>query len=136
MGYLADLPRPVDAVLVTGDDRPVNQVRQVAGLTVALCDSTIPGQDDGWLADETIGWLDAVLDDTRDGPALVAMHHPPVAIGIPSSTASGSGTATASRSCCAGTPRWSRCSAGTPTPRRAPSSRAATWWSRRGSSPR
>jgi 3',5'-cyclic-AMP phosphodiesterase len=101
MGYLADLPRPVDAVLVTGDiadhgavaeyqadgpdgdDRPVNQVRQVAGLTVALCDSTIPGQDDGWLADETIGWLDAVLDDARDGPALVAMHHPPVALGIP-----------------------------------------------------
>jgi 3',5'-cyclic-AMP phosphodiesterase len=101
MGYLADLPRPVDAVLVTGDiadhgavaeyqadgpdgdDRPVNQVRQLAGLTVALCDSTIPGQDDGWLADETIGWLDVVLDDARDGPALVAMHHPPVALGIP-----------------------------------------------------
>jgi Icc protein len=130
MGYLAALPRPVDAVLVTGDvadhgtageyraarevlrsevpvlacpgnhdlrapfrrvllghpdgdERPVNQVHRVAGATVALCDSTIPGRDDGRLAEETIAWLDAVLGDAPDGPALVAMHHPPVALGIP-----------------------------------------------------
>jgi 3',5'-cyclic-AMP phosphodiesterase len=130
MGYLAALPRPVDAVLVTGDvadhgtadeyqaarevlrsdapvlacpgnhdlragfrrvlldhpdgdERPLNQVHRVAGTTVALCDSTIPGRDDGRLADETLAWLDAVLADAPDGPALVAMHHPPVALGIP-----------------------------------------------------
>jgi Icc protein len=130
MGYLAALPRPVDAVLVTGDiaehgaaaeyraarevlrsdapvlpcpgnhdrradfrrvllDRPdgdegpVNQVHRVAGATVALCDSTIPGREDGRLADETIAWLDGVLGDAPDGPALVAMHHPPVTLGIP-----------------------------------------------------
>jgi Icc protein len=130
MGYLADLPRPVDAVLVTGDvadhgsaaeyraarqvlrsetpvlacpgnhdrradfrrvllngpdgdDRPVNQVHSVAGVTLALCDSTIPGRDDGRLADERIDWLDTALGGAPDGPALVAMHHPPVALGIP-----------------------------------------------------
>lgn len=66
-----------------GDERPVNQVHRVAGTTVALCDSTIPGRDDGRLADETVAWLDAVLADAPDGPALVAMHHPPVALGIP-----------------------------------------------------
>jgi Icc protein len=130
MGYLAALPRPVDAVLVTGDvadhgsageyqaarevlrsdapvlacpgnhdlratfrrvllghpdgdERPLNQVHRVAGATVALCDSTIPGRDDGRLSEETVAWLDAVLGDAPDGPALVAMHHPPVALGIP-----------------------------------------------------
>jgi 3',5'-cyclic AMP phosphodiesterase CpdA len=130
MGYLAALPRPVDAVLVTGDvadhgavaeyraarevlradapvlacpgnhdrraefrrllldlpdgdERPVNQVHEVAGITVALCDSTIPGRDDGRLADETIAWLDGVLGEAPAGPALVAMHHPPVTLGIP-----------------------------------------------------
>lgn len=130
MGYLAALPRPVDAVLVTGDvadhgspaeyraarevlradapvlacpgnhdrradfrrvlldapdgdERPVNQVHEVGGVTVALCDSTIPGRDDGRLADETIAWLDAALGEAPDRPALVAMHHPPVTLGIP-----------------------------------------------------
>jgi 3',5'-cyclic AMP phosphodiesterase CpdA len=131
MGYLAGLPRPVDAVLVTGDvadhgavaeyeaarrllsapapvlvcpgnhdrranfrrvllgdpggdgDRPVNQVHQLDGLTVLLCDSTVPGQGGGYLADETIAWLDAALAAAPDQPAVVAMHHPPVALGIP-----------------------------------------------------
>jgi Icc protein len=130
MEYLNGLPRPVDAVLVTGDvadhgaaseyqmarellrspvpvlvcpgnhdvrapfrrvllgdpdgdDQPVNQVRQVAGATVVLCDSTIPGRDDGYLAGATIDWLESVLDRARNTPVVVAMHHPPVAMGIP-----------------------------------------------------
>jgi 3',5'-cyclic-AMP phosphodiesterase len=131
MGYLAALPRPVDAVLVTGDiadhgtaeeyqaarrllrfpapvlvcpgnhdrradfrrvllgeaggdgDRPVNQAHHLEGVTVLCCDSTVPGEDGGYLADETLGWLDAALAADPDRPALVAMHHPPVALGIP-----------------------------------------------------
>jgi Icc protein len=130
MGYLEALPRPVDAVLVTGDvadhgtveeyqaarrllrsparvllcpgnhdqranfrrvllgdpdggDGPVNQVHHLDGVTVMLCDSTVPGQADGYLADETIGWLDAALATAPDRPVLVAMHHPPVTVGIP-----------------------------------------------------
>jgi 3',5'-cyclic-AMP phosphodiesterase len=130
MGYLAGLPRPVDAVLVTGDvadhgqpaeyevarellggpapvlvcpgnhdrragfrrvllgdqdggDGPVNQVQRLDGVTVLLCDSTVPGQDGGWLDDETIAWLDATLAAAPDQPALVAMHHPPVPLGVP-----------------------------------------------------
>ena len=129
MGYLAALPRPVDAVLVTGDvadhgrpaeyraarellggpapvlicpgnhDRrasfrrvllgdpggegPINQVHRLDGVTVLLCDSTVPGQDGGYLDDQTIGWLDAGLAAAADRPALVAMHHPPVALGVP-----------------------------------------------------
>ena len=40
---------------------PVNRVHQTAGAVFALCDSTIPGRDDGYLAEETIGWLDDQL---------------------------------------------------------------------------
>ena len=130
MGYLAGLPRPVDAVLVTGDvadhgqpaeyevargllggpapvlvcpgnhDRragfrrvllgeldggegPVNQVRRLDGVTVLLCDSSVPGEDGGWLDDETIAWLDAALAAAPDQPVLVAMHHPPLPLGVP-----------------------------------------------------
>jgi 3',5'-cyclic AMP phosphodiesterase CpdA len=130
MDYLAVLPRPVDAVLVTGDvadhgaveeyqearrmlrapapvllcpgnhdrrtgfrrvllgdpdggDGPVNQVHQLDGVTVLLCDSTVPGSDGGRLDDETVAWLEDTLAAAPDQPALVAMHHPPVALGIP-----------------------------------------------------
>lgn len=130
MEYLAALPRPVDAVLVTGDiadhgtadeyrtarellrapvpvlvcpgnhDRrdgfrrvllgdpgggagPVNQVHRLDAVTVLLCDSTVPGQDGGYLDDESIAWLDSALGAAPNRPALVAMHHPPVTLGVP-----------------------------------------------------
>jgi 3',5'-cyclic-AMP phosphodiesterase len=66
-----------------GGEQPVNQVRHVAAATFVLCDSTIPGQDDGYLADATIDWLESVLDQARDAPVFVAMHHPRVPLGIP-----------------------------------------------------
>jgi Icc protein len=61
-------------------DAPLNQVHRVAGAVLALCDSVIPGQDGGYLADETLGWLDAVLSDDPGAPALVCLHHYPVAL--------------------------------------------------------
>jgi 3',5'-cyclic-AMP phosphodiesterase len=61
---------------------PVNHVHQLAGFTVAMCDSTIPGRDDGLLDDTTLTWLDKVLTDTED-PALVCFHHPPVVLHHP-----------------------------------------------------
>ena len=54
---------------------PINAVHDIGGVRFALCDSSIPGRDDGWLADETLAWLDSVLDD---GPSFVCFHHPPV----------------------------------------------------------
>lgn len=60
----------------------VNHVHQLAGFTVAMCDSTIPGRDDGLLDDSTLAWLDKVLSDTEE-PALVCFHHPPVKLHIP-----------------------------------------------------
>jgi 3',5'-cyclic-AMP phosphodiesterase len=61
---------------------PVNRVHRVGGYTVAMCDSSIPGRNDGLLDDGTLTWLDEVLADSED-PVLVCLHHPPVRLGIP-----------------------------------------------------
>ncbi len=61
-----------------GTEAPLNQVHRVAGAVLALCDSLVPGQDGGYLADETLDWLDAVLSDDPGAPALVCLHHYPV----------------------------------------------------------
>ena len=51
---------------------------------LAMCDSTIPGEDGGYLADETLTWLDHDLGAAGDDvPALVCFHHPPVTLTIP-----------------------------------------------------
>jgi Icc protein len=57
---------------------PLNQVHRVAGAVLALCDSVVPGQDGGYLDDETLDWLDAVLSADPGAPALVCLHHYPV----------------------------------------------------------
>ncbi|MGV9777603.1 phosphodiesterase [Streptosporangium sp. NPDC003464] len=64
-------------------DGPVNQVLRLDGLTVALCDSSIPGRPEGFLEDETIAWLETVLAESPTTPVIVGMHHPAVALGIP-----------------------------------------------------
>jgi 3',5'-cyclic-AMP phosphodiesterase len=63
-------------------DGPIDHAREVGGVLFALCDSTIPGRGAGFLADETLDWLDGVLSG-GDGPAFVAFHHPPVEVGVP-----------------------------------------------------
>jgi 3',5'-cyclic AMP phosphodiesterase CpdA len=61
-----------------GPEAPLNQVHRVAGAVLALCDSVIPGQDGGYLADETLAWLEAILSDDPAAPAFVCLHHYPV----------------------------------------------------------
>lgn len=125
MEYLRALPRPVDALLVTGDiadhaaeaeyeeaarilaapfpvlacpgnhdarpayrkaflgeapeEGPVNRVHLIGGTALLMCDSTIPGRDEGRLDAETLGWIDTTLGALPDGvPALIAFHQPPV----------------------------------------------------------
>jgi 3',5'-cyclic AMP phosphodiesterase CpdA len=65
-------------------DGPINAVHELDGLVIAMCDSTIPGRNEGTLAEETLSWLDGVLAGRGVGrPALVAFHHPPVAVHSP-----------------------------------------------------
>ncbi|WP_457033028.1 metallophosphoesterase [Kitasatospora sp. P5_F3] len=61
---------------------PVNRLHVTDGFAVALCDSTIPGRDDGRLDDGTLGWLDKALGSVAV-PTLVAFHHPPVLVQVP-----------------------------------------------------
>ncbi|MFD5971603.1 metallophosphoesterase [Streptomyces bacillaris] len=130
MEYLRALPRPVDALLVTGDiadhgteaeyeeaarilaapfpvlpcpgnhdarpayrkallgeapaEGPVNRVHRIAGTAILMCDSTIPGRDEGRLDTETLAWIDATLTALPEGvPALIAFHQPPVELHHP-----------------------------------------------------
>ncbi|MBT2451580.1 phosphodiesterase [Streptomyces sp. ISL-43] len=71
-----------------GEERPsaapVDQVLRGDGFVLAVCDSSVPGEHQGYLEDSTIGWLDGVLAETpREVPVLVAFHHPPVPLHIP-----------------------------------------------------
>ncbi len=67
-----------------GDDAPINRVERVGGATFALCDSTIPGRDDGRLDDATVDWLRAIVDHlSEDDPLFVCLHHPPVELHMP-----------------------------------------------------
>lgn len=62
---------------------PVNRLHKIAGTTFAMCDSTVPGEDHGFLDDDTLTWLDRQLTANPLEPAFVCFHHPPVPLGIP-----------------------------------------------------
>ena len=51
--------------------------------TLIVADSNIPGSPAGRLGAEQIAWIDETLAARGDVPAFIAMHHPPVAVGIP-----------------------------------------------------
>ncbi|GAA2251662.1 metallophosphoesterase [Streptomyces atrovirens] len=65
-------------------DGPVNSAHVLDGGAVLMCDSSIPGRDDGELDAETCAWIESTLDGLDDGlPALLAFHHPPVPLHHP-----------------------------------------------------
>jgi Icc protein len=64
-------------------DDPINRVHEIGGVSILMCDSTIPGRDDGLLDAVTLAWIDTTLADRRDRPALLAFHHPPTALHHP-----------------------------------------------------
>jgi len=77
-----DVRGPYESVLL---GRPpsggaVNEAHDVAGVLVAMCDSSRPGRADGLLDEQTLAWLDGVL---ADRPALVCFHHPPATMHQP-----------------------------------------------------
>jgi 3',5'-cyclic AMP phosphodiesterase CpdA len=67
-----------------GSAAPINQVHYATGVVIALCDSSVPGQDEGFLEDETLAWLEDVLAQAPDRtPVFVGFHHPPVPLHAP-----------------------------------------------------
>jgi len=51
--------------------------------TIIAADSHIPGSPAGHLGAEQCEWIDSVLAARPSVPALIALHHPPVPIGVP-----------------------------------------------------
>ncbi|HEX5990916.1 MAG TPA: phosphodiesterase [Solirubrobacterales bacterium] len=64
-------------------DEPVRYSVDVGELRLVVFDSNVPGQDPGRYDDEQLHWLDAELGAESDRPTLLALHHPPLATGIP-----------------------------------------------------
>ncbi|MEV0258245.1 metallophosphoesterase [Streptomyces sp. NPDC050732] len=63
---------------------PVNTAHITDRFTLALCDTSVPGEDHGRLADETLTWLSDLLADTPPTrPVLIGFHHPPVPLNTP-----------------------------------------------------
>ncbi|WP_055529094.1 phosphodiesterase [Streptomyces graminilatus] len=63
---------------------PVNSAHVFDDAAVLMCDSSVPGSDEGALDDETYAWIEATLDELDDEtPVLLAFHHPPVALHHP-----------------------------------------------------
>jgi Icc protein len=91
---LAPLTMPVHVLAGNHDDRdalrerfavpgdgPLQYVTTVGALRLVVCDTKLAGHDGGALDGGRLEWLEAQLDP---GVAtIVAMHHPPVAIGLP-----------------------------------------------------
>lgn len=63
----------------TPDESPINRIHHIAGTAILMCDSTIPGRDEGRLDAETLDWIAARLTELpQDTPVLIAFHQPPV----------------------------------------------------------
>ncbi|WP_030176438.1 MULTISPECIES: metallophosphoesterase [Actinomycetes] len=65
-------------------DRPLNHSRTIAGGLFLVCDSSIPGRNEGYLDDTTIAWMDAEISSAGPHvPVFIAFHHPPVMLHMP-----------------------------------------------------
>jgi 3',5'-cyclic AMP phosphodiesterase CpdA len=49
----------------------------VGALQLIALDTVVPGASHGSLCDERLQWLEDTLDQYRDRPTIIAMHHPP-----------------------------------------------------------
>jgi 3',5'-cyclic AMP phosphodiesterase CpdA len=65
-----------------GPGAPVQYTVDLGPARLVVIDTTRPGEVSGELDAQRLAWLDAELGAAPDRTTLVAMHHPPVAIGI------------------------------------------------------
>ena len=61
---------------------PLQYSQALGPLRLVACDTTVSGRAEGALGPERLAWLEAELALDRDTPTLLAMHHPPVLIGV------------------------------------------------------
>ncbi len=79
---LAPLPMPVHWLAGNHDrfGERMQYVAEAGGLRLVVCDTSIDGRDDGAL---DVGGLAERLAEDRETPTIVAMHHPPIDVGLP-----------------------------------------------------
>ena len=63
-------------------ERDYRYTAEIDGLRLVAVDSTIPGSEAGAFDAERLAWLESMLDEAVDQPTIVAVHHPPIDIGI------------------------------------------------------
>jgi len=61
---------------------PLQYATRIGPLRLVACDTTVNGRDDGALGPERLAWIEAELAEDRQTPTLLAMHHPPLLIGV------------------------------------------------------
>ena len=66
-----------------GDAAKMHYAVEHPAFTVISLDSAVPGSAGGRLGASQLEWLDRVLNRRPGTPAIVCLHHPPIAIGIP-----------------------------------------------------
>ena len=66
-----------------GDGEPVRYSVDLGLLRLVALDTTIPGEDPGALGADQLEWLDAELAAAPERLTLLAMHHPPLVVGVP-----------------------------------------------------
>jgi 3',5'-cyclic-AMP phosphodiesterase len=65
------------------DGQPVQYAADLGPLRLVVLDSTRAGEDRGELDADRLAWLEATLAAAPGIPTLLALHHPPLATGIP-----------------------------------------------------
>jgi len=97
---LAGIPLPVYLAVGNHDDRDAlldafagtahldggdraHYVVDLPSATLVVLDSLLPGRGAGRLGEDQLAWLNTELSQRPETPALVAVHHPPVRVGIP-----------------------------------------------------
>lgn len=72
-----------DGLLGHRSSAPVNRCELIDGVLFVVCDSSIPGRNDGLLDDETLGWMSEQISAAGPRvPVIVAFHHPPTTLGM------------------------------------------------------
>lgn len=62
---------------------PLHYAVSHGGMRLVACDSSVSGQAYGALGEEQLQWLEDELARCPAAPTLVALHHPPIATGMP-----------------------------------------------------
>ncbi|HEY3507068.1 MAG TPA: phosphodiesterase [Actinocatenispora sp.] len=79
----ANLVAEFGGTLVGGTPSSARYTVEYPEMTLVVLDSRVPGTPAGTLGAEQLAWLDGELSRRPDVPAMVALHHPPIEVGIP-----------------------------------------------------